>query len=272
MEGGNIGPNHDFQLPSSSSPLLVVVGPTASGKTALAVDLARQFGGEIICADSRTVYKGADIGTAKPSKEDQAEIRHHLLDVVNPDERFTAADFKELAQKAIEDIRGRSRLPIVAGGTGLYIDALLFDYGFSAEDSPRDAANPRHLDKAVPRIRKPLPKDILIIGMQVEKETLRQRIRERVDIMVAKGFEHEVAKLMRDHPDSKVLLAPGYKAFSEYLAGRTSLEEAKALFIQNDMRLAKRQMTWFRRNRHITWVNNPEKAVDLATTFLNKKP
>ena len=120
--------------PSRELPLVVIVGPTASGKSATAMDVARAFNGEIICADSRTVYKGMDIGTAKPTAEDRAEVQHWGLDLVQPDERFTAADFKFYAQQKIAEIRARGHLPIVVGGTGLYVDGLIFDYQFSAAD------------------------------------------------------------------------------------------------------------------------------------------
>lgn len=112
------------------SPLVVITGPTASGKTSLAMEVAKLFNGEIICADSRTIYKGMDIGTAKPTKKEQAAIPHHIIDVVEPNQSFTVADFKELALKAIDDITKRGKLPIMVGGTGLYIDSVIFDYQF----------------------------------------------------------------------------------------------------------------------------------------------
>src|SRR5476651_1891671 len=111
-------------------PLVVIAGETASGKSALALQLARQFNGEIICADSWTVRREADIGTAKPSAAEQALVPHHLLDVAGPDEDFTAAVFKRLANKAIKEIAGRGRLPIMVGGTGLYVDGVIYDFNF----------------------------------------------------------------------------------------------------------------------------------------------
>src|SRR6266496_2898548 len=115
---------------STFPPLVVIVGATASGKSALAMEVARQWDGEIIAADSRTVYKGMDIGTAKPTAEDQAHVRHHLLDIRNPDEHFSAAEFKQLAETAIKNISGRGKLPILVGGPGLYVHAILYDYQF----------------------------------------------------------------------------------------------------------------------------------------------
>src|SRR5688572_21256799 len=119
-----------------NKPLIVIAGPTASGKSALAMKVAKKYNGEIICADSRTVYKGMDIGTAKPSAVDRKEVPHHLLDIVQPNQPFTAADFKEQALAAIDDISGRGKLPIMVGGTGLYIDSVIFDYRFGDPADP----------------------------------------------------------------------------------------------------------------------------------------
>ncbi len=117
------------------TPLIVIVGQTASGKSALALELAQQYNGEIICADSRTVYKGMDIGTAKPSKEDQQQVQHHLLDILSPDQTMTAALFKEKAEQAIKDIGSRGKVAFLVGGTGLYVDSLLFNFSFTRYSS-----------------------------------------------------------------------------------------------------------------------------------------
>lgn len=254
----------------SKSPLLVIVGPTASGKSALALQLAEQIGGEIISADSRTVYKGMDVGTAKPTAQERSAVPHHLLDVVEPDEPFTAADFKRLAQVAIHEIHGRNRLPIIVGGSGLYIDALLFDYGFSSDLAARDPKNPRHLSKSEPRPHRPLRPYTLVIGLDVPREQLKTRIEKRVEAMLEAGFIDEIKSLMADYPGSKALLAPGYKAFTEYLTGRLSLDEAKALFARNDYQLAKRQMSWFRRNKSIHWLSEPSTYLEDCLKLLNK--
>lgn len=253
-------------------PLVVIVGETASGKSALAMMLAKKFNGEIICADSRTVYKDMDIGTAKPSMQDRQEVPHHLLDVVSPDEPFTVAQFKEAALKAIEDVSSRGKLPIMVGGSGLYIDAVLFDYGFSDDAAPRDPANPRHISKDAPRHRNTLRPNTLIIGLSVEKDVLRRKIEQRAREMLQHGLTEEVNAVRAKYPASKALQAPAYKAYIEYLDGALTDEEALARFIQNDLHLAKRQRTWFKRNKSIHWVDNPEKSVELVTTFLNKNP
>lgn len=250
--------------------LLVIVGPTASGKSDLAMKLARGCDGEIVCADSRTVYRGLDIGTAKPSKADQQEVGHHLLDVVEPDESFTVADFKRLAEQAIEDIQQREKLPILVGGSGLYIDAVLYGYEFPDEDALRDNQNPRHVSKEEPRRQLGLRKDALVIGIDVDRTELKSRISTRIEQMVADGFVGEAKQLQADYPGSKALLTPGYKAFLEHITGHISLEEAKALFIKNDYQLSKRQMTWFRRNKSIHWLSNPSTYVEDTIGLLNK--
>ncbi len=262
-------PNTKYQLQTTPR-LLVVVGPTASGKSSLAMEMAKICDGEIICADSRTVYKGLDIGTAKPSMQDRNKVPHHLLDVVQPDENFTVADFKQLAEKVIVDIQARGKLPILVGGSGLYIDAVLFDYKFADGISERDASNPRHLSKDAPRIRSEIRDDALAVGISVERQLLKERITKRIDAMLETGFLNEVRVVQENYPTSKALLAPGYKAFAEHINGRISMDEAKALFIKNDYNLAKRQMTWFKRNQNIHWLNNQSTYIKDTLELLNK--
>lgn len=260
----------DRNIPTTAAKLLVVIGPTASGKSALGLEIAKRMDGEIICADSRTVYKGLDVGTAKPSSEEQSQIPHHLLDVIEPDQNFTVADFKRLAEKAIDDIKTRGKLPIMVGGSGLYIDSVLYDYGFSDAEAPRDPANPRHLQKDVSKAKKPIREDAVIVGLNVSREVLKQRIANRVADMLNTGLLEEVMYLQLRYPNSKSLLAPGYKAFGEHIAGHLSLDEATNLFIKNDASLAKRQMTWFRRNQNIYWLNNPDTYIEQTMALLNK--
>lgn len=254
----------------AAKPLVVIVGPTASGKSALGIDLAKQFGGEIICADSRTVYKGFDIGTAKPSQTDQKTVPHHLLDVVTPTMPFTVADFKRLSTEAIATISKKGKLAIMVGGSGLYVDAVLYDYGFSKADAPRDKQNPRHLSKALPKTDKNLRQDTLVLGLFVERDELKRRIMKRTEEMLDAGLVNEVKRLTTMYPDSKALLAPGYKAFSAYLNGHIKFEEAKELFIRSDFQLARRQMTWFKRNKSIQWVFEQSQARELVDIFLRK--
>lgn len=255
---------------AGTEPLVVIVGPTASGKTALAIELAQKRDGEIVCADSRTVYKGLDIGTAKPTPKEQAAVPHHLLDVVEPDEPFTVADFKRLADEAIADIAARGKVPILVGGSGLYVDAVIYDYTFSDQQAPKDPKNPRHLSSDIQKTDTKLRKNICIIGLDTEREVLKRRITERVDRMIHAGFLDEVRWAKENYPNSKALDSTSYKAFMKYLDGSLTLDEAKALFVRNDYQLAKRQMTWFKRNNSIQWCTNRDKVVDIATTFLSK--
>lgn len=284
------------------APLIVIVGPTASGKTALALEVARQYHGEIICADSRTVYKGMDIGTAKPTPAERAEIPHHLLDVVTPDQVFTAAEFKRRALIWIDDIAIRGRLPIMVGGTGLYIDGVIFDFAFLPPADPEERAeleamstgelhrliiergiampenrqNRRHLVRALETngeipIKKGLRENTLVIGIENERQHIEERIKARVDAMVEAGFVAETQALAKQYGwDAPGLLAPGYKAFRRYIEGGLSLEEAKEQFVRNDMQLAKRQRTWFRRNPHIKWIQNASEAQVLIKEFLQQ--
>lgn len=282
--------------------LIVIVGQTASGKTALAIEVAKLFDGEIICADSRTIYRGMDIGTAKPTAEEQAAVRHHLIDVVEPDETFSAAEFKKLANKAIEDISSRGKMPILVGGTGLYVDAVIYDFKFrSAADTdlrkqleiktveelqaeivrlgyvmPENERNKRYLIRTIESagevsVRGKLRPNILVIGLTVDREILQDRIKARVDQMVSGGFVEECKTLVEKYgPDAPGFKAPGYKAFIPYLNGEIELEEAKARFVSNDLHLAKRQRTWFKRNISIQWFAHRSEAVEYLTTIMNK--
>lgn len=287
---------------SDTAPLIVIVGETGSGKSDLGMYLAKELGGEIIAADSRTVYTGMNIGTAKPSKQDLEGIPHHLIDVVDPGQEFTAADFKVLANRAIKDIYSRERLPIMVGGTGLYIDSVLYDFTFRGRASeearrelqglnvealqarlieqgipmPNNDRNPRHLIRALETsgeqaVRKPLRRATLVIGIATEREILKERIEHRVGVMMAAGLVSEVERLVAEYGwDSPGLQSPGYKTFREYLEGKATLKEVRERLMREHMQLAKRQRTWFKRNKSIHWICKKEEAVDLVTTFLNK--
>ena len=255
------------------APLVVIVGETASGKSALAMELASAFGGEIICADSRTVYKGADIGTAKPSIEERTKVTHHLLDVVRPDELFTAADFKRLALETTRDISDRGKLPIMVGGSGLYVDSVLYDYQFSQPGAERDERNPRHLKKVSETSRHTLRPNTLIIGLQVDREVLERRIVHRVEGMFDMGLLQEVRSLADKYGWlSPGLQAIGYKELKPVLGSEQSIEDATQLMIRNTKAYAKRQRTWFKRNKSIHWISDPAKAKSLVQNFLSNHP
>jgi tRNA dimethylallyltransferase len=278
------------------SPLVVIVGETASGKSALGLQLAQKFNGEIICADSWTVRREVNIGTAKPSAEDQALVPHHLLDVVGPCEDFTAAVFKDLALQAIEDITSRGKLPIMVGGTGLYIDGVIFDYGFLDQGDREarktydhmsneqlieliqneginlgdvDTRNKRRLIRlletkgAVPT-RHELRKNTLVLGLKTDREVLKNRIEKRVDAMIEAGLEDEVQQLAQRYGwDCEALKGVGYAQWKDYFSGSQDLAETRQKIIKATQDLAKRQRTWFKRNKSIHWLDTP---VDLGKT------
>jgi tRNA dimethylallyltransferase len=284
-------------------PLVIILGETASGKSALGMELAKKFSGEIICADSWTVYKGFDIGTAKPTREDRAEVPHHLLDVADPAEGFSAAVFQRLAKRAIADIAARGKLPIMVGGTGLYIDSILYDYSFLPPSDPglREELNKLTLDELLVRCEeleldttgidlrnkrriirliendgvrptKELARsNTLVLGVHRPLDELRERITERIDSMVEQGFVEEVKKLGESYGwDCEPMRAPGYRAFADYVRGAVTLDAAKQRFRQNDLQLAKKQRTWFKRNHSIQWISDRSSVEDILTTFLNK--
>ncbi len=256
----------------NDTPLVVIVGETASGKSALAMELARQFNGEIICADSRTIYKGMDIGTAKPSAQDRAAVPHHLLDIATPEQRFTAADFKQLANQAIVDISDLDKLPIMVGGTGLYVDSVLYDYQFSQSDAVRDLQNPRHLAEADSSDNK-LRSSTLVIGIETDRDLLKQRIQNRVEAMFAAGLEAEVTELSGRYGwDVPGLQTIGYQEFRSQDSNEQITDQLKEQIVKATTAYAKRQRTWFKRNKSIHWVQDLAQAKMLVQNFLSKAP
>jgi tRNA dimethylallyltransferase len=279
------------------APLVVIVGPTASGKTALAVKLAEQFGGEIICADSRTVYKGMDIGTAKPNADDRARVPHWGLDLVEPGELFTAADFQAYANEMIADIRGRGKIPFLVGGSGLYVDGVIFAYEFgepqpelrarleqlSLEELkqyciennvslPENEKNRRYVIRAIEqksinlkRLSEPQPNTI-IVGITTELNTLRERIHDRSEHLFDGGVVDEAKALGNKYGwESEAMTGNIYRLVHEYVEGKLSEEELKARFEIADWQLAKRQLTWFKRNPFIKWLE-----LDYAEKYLTR--
>ncbi|PIZ62654.1 tRNA (adenosine(37)-N6)-dimethylallyltransferase MiaA [Candidatus Saccharibacteria bacterium CG_4_10_14_0_2_um_filter_52_9] len=292
-------------MTKSRSPLLVIVGETASGKTALAIELAKQFNGEVICADSWTVRREVNIGTAKPTAEERAAVPHHLLDVADPDEDFTAAVFKDLANQAIQDITSRGKLPIMVGGSGLYIDGVLYDYGFlpagdrgdrqelnslsagellnkinglGLDPGAVDTGNKRRLIRLIETngaqpTKTGLRANTLILGIRPDRATLEQRITSRVDAMLAAGLEAEVRGLVERYGwDCEALKGVGYAQWQGYFEGTENAEQSHQKIIKASLDLAKRQRTWFKRNKSIYWFDAPvnwHDVVEFVTTYLH---
>lgn len=233
---------------------IVIVGPTGSGKTSIAVEVAKalslfslHIGSEIIAADSRTIYRGMDIGTAKPDLAERGGIPHWGFDLVQPGERFTVADWKNYAEEKIAEIRGRGKVPMVVGGTGLYVDALVYDYQFT------EAAKKSQSDRKATR------EDFLVIGVKTEPEELRERLRLRVEKMFSEELFEETRRLVERYGwGSQAMKSDIYQFVWGYLQGEYSLEEAKKKAFYDDWHLAKRQMTWFKRNKDIRWLNLAE--------------
>lgn len=288
---------------ADKAPLIVIVGETASGKSDLALQLAQQFDGEIIAADSRTIYRGMDIGTAKPSLKQQQLVPHHLLGIAKPDKPLTAVDFKELAVGAIEEVSRRGKVPFLVGGTGLYIDAVLYDFSFSRKaDSalrlkwqgwgveelqtellargiplPSNERNPRHLIRQLEtggvtdNERQTIRPNTLIIGLYIEREELIERVNRRIDAMFARGLIDEVRRLVDRYSwECPSLQTIGYQEFKSFYDGHQTIDEVQQAIAKNTLSYAKRQRTWFRRNKSVHWIRKKEEAVDVITTFLNK--
>lgn len=281
----------------SKPPLVVIVGPTASGKTALAIEMAKQFDGEIICADSRTVYKDMDIGTAKPTAAEQAEIPHWGLDLVEPGERFTAADFQQYANDKIAEIRRRGKVPFLVGGTGLYVDSVLFDYQFGAESDPEqrrvleamtlselheycknnnillpeNSSNKRYVirtieQKSVNNRRRNMPiSNSIIVGIATDRDVLRTRIERRSEQLFADGVVDEAKKLGNKYGwESEAMTGNIYPLVKQMLEGSLEKDELQQKFIIQDWRLAKRQLTWLRRNQFIKWGQLDEARTEIV--------
>ncbi|MBP9853018.1 tRNA (adenosine(37)-N6)-dimethylallyltransferase MiaA [Candidatus Saccharibacteria bacterium] len=278
----------------------MIVGETASGKSALAMECARRYNGELICADSLTVYKGFDIGTAKPSQAERVDIPHHLLDVTTADKGFAAPEFKRQAEVAIEAICERGKLPIVVGGSGLYIDSLLYNYAFLEKSDPDlrsklnamnlpevialaqeknldldgiDIRNKRRVirhienDGKVPA-RSPLRQDTIVVGLSVSRGTLEARIEQRVDAMLAAGLEKEAKMLANDYGwENEPMKSIGYREWKDYFDGADKIEKTRERIVAGTKRLAKKQRTWFGRNPDIRWVQGVEEVYGLVDSL-----
>lgn len=282
---------NQFKTNNSELRTIFIVGPTASGKTALSVELAKQLDAEIICADSQTIRRGMDIGTAKPSAEEQQGVPHHMIDIIDPYDEFSLADFQRLAKDALSDIQNRNKQAIVVGGTGLYVDSLFFNYQLpelartllatrrvlanqSVEglkkivaerglEMPKNDKNRRHLINVILRDGKVGERHepnsgYQIIGINPGKEILAQRINERVDAMFEAGFIDEVRSILSKYGQPpREFDAIGYRIVMRHLGGEMDESSARELFKIADRQYAKRQISWLNRNPHITWFETP---------------
>ena len=236
---------------AKNTPVIVILGPTGSGKTGVSIEIAKTLNGEIISADSRAIYKGMDIGTAKPTIEEQQGIPHHGLDLVTPGERFTVADWKQYTEETIDDIKARGKAPIIVGGTGLYIDALIYDYHFKGPTGAKIG----DFEQKTCSDRNQIKGDYLVVGVKATPEILRVRLNKRIEQMFSPDLYNETRKLVQKYGwDNGAMKSNIYEFVWKYLQGELTLEEAKKRAFYKDWHLAKRQMTWFKRNPDIIWL------------------
>lgn len=279
--------------------VVVILGATATGKSNCAIELAKKYHGEIISGDSMLVYRQMNIGTAKPSAEELAAVTHHLVDILPPDANFSVVDFKEQAQKLIHEINERGHLPIIAGGTGLYIKALLEDYAFNSveenselraslqqlaeteggmavykklqEIAPAEAEriHPNNVRRVIRALEaamsgekinqhgaEEMPYDALVIGLEMERSALYNRINKRVDMMLKAGLEDEVRNLLENGVSSECqsMQSIGYRQMVWYLECGMPYEMAVDKLKQATRNFAKRQITWYKKMPYINWI------------------
>ena len=285
--------------------VVVIVGPTASGKTALSIELAKKINGEIISCDSMQIYKDMDIGSAKPTKEEMQGIKHYMIDFVSPEKRYSVAEYKVQAEKSIEELIGKGKMPIIVGGTGLYANSLIYgiDYNEMKFDSEyrakleEEASTEQGLsslyekakeidEEAIKKISKNDKKRIIrileiynstgknktelekesrkigakydyrVYGIDMNREILYDRINKRVDIMIENGLINEVKKLIEKYKGfSTAMQAIGYKEVVQYLNGDLTKDEMIDKIKRETRHYAKRQLTWFRKNKETIWLD-----------------
>lgn len=298
--------------------VIVICGPTASGKTKLSIELAKKINGEIVSCDSMQIYKDMNIGTAKPTFEEMQGIKHYLIDFISPDKRYSVAEYKIDAEKAIEEILNKGKIPIVVGGTGLYIDTIIygieypkieFDDKYRKELEEREKKEgliklyeeAKQIDeeaikkisindkKRILRIleiyhatgknkteqeiisREKGPKfDYKVFAINMDREKLYERINKRVDIMIDNGLIDEVKKLLNKYKEFPTAMQGlGYKEVKEYLKNKISKEEMIEKIKQESRRYAKRQITWFKKNKQTIWINGLNKIEDNINLIIN---
>lgn len=296
-------------------PLLVITGPTATGKSAVAVEVAGKVGGEIVSADSMQVYRHMDIGTAKPSQKEMRGIPHHLISIIEPDQDYSVAVFQKQAREVIAAIYKRGKLPILAGGTGLYVRSVIDPYDFTGacrdqslrarllqeaekygfellhrrltgvDRQTAEKLHPRDVRRVIRALEvyyltgKPLSSyqkiaentsplyNLVVFGLKMERELLYRQIEQRVEAMLAAGLVEEVQSLLKAGYSARLtsMQGLGYKEMLMFLVGEVSLPRAVELLKRNTRRFAKRQLTWFRRDERIRWLETgSRRRVDAA--------
>lgn len=280
------------------SMVIAIIGPTASGKTSLAIEVAKKLNGEVISVDSRQVYKDLNIGTEKVTQEEMGGIPHHMIDIVDPEEVYTVEQFQKDARTCIENILAREKVPILAGGSGQYMDAVLYDTKFpqvppneklrkDLEDVPVAALfkvlqdqDPKRAETIDPHNKQRLVRALEIIdalgevpaqedpkpvygfqyfGIEISKEELKKRIEKRLDQTLEKGLIEEVSKMRERLGDERLNeLGLEYRVIKEYLDEKINKEELKEKLLQELLGYAKRQMTWFKKNEDIEWLSREE--------------
>lgn len=284
--------------------VIVICGPTASGKTGLSIELAKKVNGEIISCDSMQIYKDMDIGTAKPSVEEMQGVKHYLLDFVSPDERYSVADFKRDAKKCIKEILEKGKTPIIVGGTGLYVDSLIYEIEYSNIEFDEEYRNslekqaengeleklyeqakqidPQAIEKISPNDKKRILRileiyhatgknkteqeiesrkkeveyDYRVYALNWDREKLYERINKRVDIMLEQGLIEEVQNIVSKYNKFPTAMQGlGYKEVVEYLQEDLTKEEMIDKIKMETRRYAKRQLTWFRKNKQTIWLD-----------------
>lgn len=291
--------------------LIIIIGPTASGKSALAVRLAKKFHGEVISADSRQVYHGLDIGTGKITRREMQGVPHHLLDVAEPKRQFSVAEFQHLAKKAIVDITRRGKVPFLVGGTAFWIDALV--HGMQLPSVPPNKAlrkrlgkknarelfrilerldparartierqNPRRLIRAIeiartigrtPKAKRRMPYRALWIGLNPPKTILKKRIQARVGRMLRRGLIAETRSLIRARvPKSRIReFGFEYRAILDYLNGKSTRSRLIDAIVRSSLDYARRQLGWWKRNKSIHWLDAPALAEKFVGRFISPK-
>ncbi|WP_125153702.1 tRNA (adenosine(37)-N6)-dimethylallyltransferase MiaA [Clostridium rectalis] len=302
--------------------LFILAGPTAIGKTSISIDIAKRLNGEIISADSMQIYKYMNVGSAKVTEEEMENVKHYLIDFVGPKEKFSASEFKDYAKDAIDNIWNKNKLPMLVGGTGLYINSLIYNYNFTEANEDKEfrhyleqlakekgkgyvhnllkevdieSYNNIHLNNLKRVIRAlevyhltgkkmseykssediyNIPYNLKYFVLNMDRQKLYDRIDKRVDIMMEKGLVKEVIKLrdMGCTEEMQSMKGIGYKEILYYLQGKISLDEAVYLIKKGSRNYAKRQLTWFRKDNRVTWVDKDKfNSDDEVVNFILKQ-